>query len=142
MWGGIVRGVRFVWRWLPVVLWTALILSASNDHFSSQQSEGWFHSIFGRDLPFVVHVMLRKSAHMFEYGILAILAWRAHRSMTVPLLIVLAVASVDEWMQSRTLARTGTAWDVVLDCCAAVIVVGVVEAGLTRRREDAKERHR
>lgn len=128
MWGGIVRNVRIVWRWLPVVLWTALILSASNDNFSTEHSGSWMRSIFGRELPALLHVMVRKSAHMLEYGILAILAWRAHRSMSVPLLVVLAVASVDEWMQSRTLARTGTPWDVLLDCCAALIVVGVAQS--------------
>jgi VanZ family protein len=133
-----------VWRWLPVVLWTALILSASNDNFSTAHSGGWMRAIFGRDLPALLHIMVRKSAHMLEYGILAILGWRAHRSMSVPLLVVLAVASVDEWMQSRTLARTGTAWDVLLDFCAALIVVGVVQSqtGLTRRREDAKKDNR
>ncbi|HKR66777.1 MAG TPA: VanZ family protein [Thermoanaerobaculia bacterium] len=115
--------MRFVRQWLPVVLWAALILSASNDNFSTQQSGGWIRAVLGRELPWVVHVMLRKAAHMLEYGVLAFLAWRAHRSFMVPLAIVFGVACTDEWMQSHTAARTGTPWDVVLDCCAAIIIV-------------------
>lgn len=120
--------MRFLRQWLPVILWAALILSASNDTFSATQSGSWIRTLLGYELPWGLHVIVRKAAHMFEYGVLALLAWRAHRTTFVPLAIVFAVASIDEWMQSRTLARTGTPWDVLLDVCAATIAVAIAES--------------
>jgi len=120
--------MRTLRQWLPVILWAAVILSASNDTFSAQQSGSWFRSLFGRDLPWALHVLVRKAGHVFEYSVLTLLAWRAHRTIPVPLVIVFLVASLDEWMQSRTLARTGTPWDVMLDVCVAIIVVALVKA--------------
>jgi VanZ family protein len=111
--------------WLPVVLWSLLILSAANDGLSSVNTGHWLHRIFGVEVPEVMHVMIRKTAHILEYGILGFLTWRAHRSMTIPLLAVLLVSSTDEWLQSRTTARTGTPFDVVLDCCAAFVFVAL-----------------
>jgi len=110
-------------HWLPVILWAALILSASSDTFSSTQSNGWATRFLGLDLPEIVHILVRKLAHIIEYSVLAYLAWRAHRTMAVPLLIAVVVASTDEWLQSRTMGRSGTVWDVLLDVCAAVVVV-------------------
>jgi VanZ family protein len=117
--------MRFLRRWLPVGLWVAVILSASNDNFSAARSGGWSHTLFGYELPWALNVIVRKSAHMFEYGVLALLAWRAQRTIAVPLAVVLVVASTDEWLQSRTVSRTGSPWDVVLDVCAATIVVAI-----------------
>ncbi len=125
--------MRSLRQWLPVILWAALILSASNDNFSAAQSGGWIRTIVGQDLPWTLNVIVRKAAHMFEYGVLAFLAWRAHRTIVVPLTIVFAVASIDEWMQSYTVTRTGTPWDVMLDVCAALIVVALATRVVTRR---------
>jgi VanZ family protein len=115
--------MRFLRQWLPVILWAALILSASTDTFSSAQSSGWAVRFLGLELPEIVHIILRKSGHIFAYSVLAYLGWRAHHTTMVPLLIALAVSSTDEFLQSRTAMRTGTPWDVVLDTCAAAIVV-------------------
>jgi VanZ family protein len=102
-------------RWLPVVLWAAVILSSANDSFSAARSGGSFRFLFGRDLPYPIHVALRKSVHIAAYGILGLLAWRAHRGIVVPVAIALAVASADETLQSFTSMRTGLFADVVLD---------------------------
>lgn len=111
-----------------MILWAAVILSASNDSFSAQQSGSWLRSLFGRDLPLALHALVRKAGHVFEYSVLALLAWRAHRTIPVPLVIVFLVAFLDEWIQSRTLARTGTPWDVVLDVCVGTVVVALLQA--------------
>lgn len=124
--------MRFVRLWLPVILWTALILSASTDLFSASQTSRLALRLFGDSVPEIVHFLVRKAAHIFEYSVLAYLAWRAHRTMTVPLLTALAVSSADEWLQSRTVARTGTVWDVVLDVCSAFIVLALLKSRSTR----------
>lgn len=116
----------FLRRWLPVILWTALILVASGDSFASGTSGGILRFIFGRDLPQGLHVLVRKMGHVFEYGVLALLAWRAQPEMWPALLVTVAVAITDETRQSFTLSRTGSPWDVLLDVCAAFLVLVIV----------------
>jgi VanZ family protein len=70
-----------------------------------------------------VNHAVRKAGHIFFYGVLAVLAWRADRRWFVALGVVLLVASIDEYRQSLTLARTGTPWDVVLDVCSALLFI-------------------
>ena len=111
--------MRALSLWLPVVLWAAIILSAANDRFSDERTGSWLDGTFGRVRP-EVNALIRKSAHIAEYAILALLAWRARRTWVTPLLICLAVAIADESMQAMTATRTGSVWDVMLDMCGAV----------------------
>ena len=111
--------MRALKLWLPVVLWAGLILSSANDHFSAAESGGWLRSLFG-EVPYVLHVILRKLSHAVAYGVLGGLAWRADRRWVVVFIVALSVASMDEWMQSGTAQRTGTPWDVALDVTASL----------------------
>ena len=116
MGGGVLyAAVRLVKLWLPVLLWAGLILWASDDTFSAVQSSGWLARLFGGEVPYGLNFTIRKLGHIVAYGILGVLAWRAHPRFAVALVITLLVATTDEWRQSQTLTRTGTAWDVVLD---------------------------
>jgi VanZ family protein len=131
--------MRLLTAWLPVVLWAALILSAANDQFSDKQTESWLDRLFGRVRP-EVNAVMRKSAHVAEYAVLSLLAWRARRRLVVPLLICLAVACADESLQAMTVTRTGSPADVALDMCGAVgaliAVPGARARLLSRPRED------
>jgi VanZ family protein len=124
--------MRLVKLWLPVIVWTAVILSASNDSFSSGQSQSWFSWLFGREVPYDLNIAFRKLGHILAYGILGALAWRADRRFTVALLITILVASTDEYRQSLTISRTGTPWDVLLDGMGGWVGVAVVRKWLTR----------
>jgi VanZ family protein len=70
----------------------------------------------------IYHGYIRKFAHFAVYFILGLLAVRsfATRSPSTRVLIavltVAAVASLDETNQSFEPTRTGSAWDVLLDC--------------------------
>ncbi|HVG25703.1 MAG TPA: VanZ family protein [Thermoanaerobaculia bacterium] len=123
--------MRLLSSWLPVVLWAAIILSAANDRFSDKQTEGWLERHFGR-LPPEVNTLMRKGAHVGEYAILSLLAWRARRTLATPLLVCLLVASADETLQAMTPTRTGTPKDVMLDMCGAVGALIVVPAARGR----------
>jgi VanZ family protein len=83
-----------------------------------------------------VHHVVRKTGHFFGYGFIG-LAWLRAWWMTLPhsrflhdaLLAVLGtalVASCDEWHQTFLPNRTGSAWDVLLDCCGAITLQFVV----------------
>jgi VanZ family protein len=105
--------------WLPVIVWAAIILSASSDTFSSNHSQSWLTTILGHGISHSVNIAIRKLGHLVAYGILGALAFRADRRILVAVAIALLIASIDEWQQSMTLQRTGTPWDVMLDLCGA-----------------------
>jgi len=79
------------------------------------------------------HFYMRKAGHVFGYGMLSILLFRAwretlpanHSRWTIRWSVMAVVgtaivASLDEWHQSFLPSRTGTVQDVVLDTCAAI----------------------
>ena len=126
--------------WLPVLLWMALIFSASSDSHSSEHSsrfiEPFLHWLFPRMSQAHIediHLVIRKCAHLTEYAILALLVWRAlHQSQNhLPawswpkvggtLLIVFLYSATDEIHQTFVPTRTGQFSDVVIDTSGAAI---------------------
>jgi len=92
---------------------------------------------------YYLHIRIRKLAHSSEYGLLALLAFRAvfvsletliARIVGLALLLVLLVAAIDESRQVLLPNRTGSIWDVGLDLLGAVIVLGFL-FWWQRRRE-------
>ena len=132
--------LRFLKAWGPVIVWAAIILSAANDDFSDANTRGWLSRTFG-DVPPIVNTILRKGGHVAGYAVLALLAWRAHRTLRVAMLVVLAVAITDETMQAMTATRGGTVWDVVLDSCAALLALLVFMRWISSRRVDESTRN-
>ena len=123
-------------RWLPVAVWSAVLFVTSGDLFSAGHTGAAFRTIFGVELPFSLHVALRKLTHVLGYGILGALAYRAaridfRRPLTASFAIVLFVAVVSEWFQSRFPSRTGTVWDVLLDVVGAALAILFLRARMT-----------
>jgi VanZ family protein len=129
--------------WLPVAAGVALIMLESTAYFGSDRTSGpfrWlFQLLFGpvSDAHWaLIHHLIRKSGHFLGYGIIG-LAWlRAWRMTLVnapfqtvaslALLGTVMLASWDEWHQSFLPNRTGTPWDVLLDGCGALVMMGIV----------------
>ncbi|HVQ74213.1 MAG TPA: VanZ family protein [Candidatus Binatia bacterium] len=127
--------------------WTALIAWLSTDQWSGAQTGSlllpWLPSILHAvppDLLAGVHWLIRKLAHLTEYGVLAALwAWalagiRAPVRWTAVVMLSLATACLDELHQATTATRTGSAADVLIDGLgigAALVLVGRgLEVGL------------
>jgi VanZ family protein len=83
-----------------------------------------------------VHRCIRKSGHFVGYGALG-LVWLRAWWMSLPgsrfqvnFLLALAgtalLASYDEWHQTFLPNRTGSPWDVLLDCCGALFMLLIV----------------
>jgi VanZ family protein len=126
--------------WIAAILWLIVIAMESSSLGSSQNTSRilypLFHSLFGMDRSRFEqwHFFIRKGGHVFGYGLLSILlfrAWRVSLPVTsgarwtlrwtsVAVLGTALVASLDEWHQSFNPLRTGTPKDVLLDTCAAV----------------------
>ena len=128
--------LRFLKGWLPVILWAAMILSAANDEFSEANTRGWLDRILG-GVPQIVNIVARKGGHIVAYAVLALLAWRAHRTVFIALFVAIAVAITDETMQALTVTRAGSPYDVLLDSCGALLAltcVPTVRARLSSER--------
>ena len=116
-----------------------IFLESSNLGASSNTSRilyPLFHFLFGMDNAHFEHwhFFIRKGGHVFGYGLLSILLFRAWRETlpslehskwtlrwaTIAVVGTAIVASLDEWHQSYLPSRTGTPWDVLLDTCAAI----------------------
>ena len=115
----------FFWRFAP-----PLALMALTYFLSAQPS---LDSGLG-DLDTV----LRKAAHMTEFGLLWFLWWRAlgYRHLGVSIAIALGYAATDEWHQTFVAGRHGSPWDWAIDAAgvglAGLLVVLAARRGVWR----------
>lgn len=137
--------------WVAVGAWIALILIASGDDFSASQTSriimpilNWLFPTMTPATKGFLHFLIRKGAHVTEYGILALLALhtlRLHFSRTrfpaiaIALALVLTTAFIDETHQMQHISRTGTYRDSLLDLSGGVAFLALGECwGYLRRR--------
>lgn len=132
------RGAKFwISAWLPVAIGIGVIAVESTKCFGADHTSGPLRAIFQAIFWHVsdarwerIHHHIRKTGHFVGYGLIA-LAWLRAWWMTLPrsrflpdallaLLGTALIASCDEWHQTFLPNRTGTPWDVLLDCCGAV----------------------
>jgi VanZ family protein len=126
--------------WIAAVLWLIVIAIESTSYLSANNTSRFLypvlHFLFGINYaqfqPW--HHFLRKAGHVFGYGLLSILLFRAFRESlrvvgdskwhlgwsSAAVFGTAVVASLDEWHQSFLPSRTGRWQDVVLDTSAAV----------------------
>jgi VanZ family protein len=100
-------------RWLPVLLWAAVIFAFSSVPSLSSGLGGW-------------DLFLRKCAHMTEYAILAVLVARAAGSYAWAFALAVAYACTDELHQVFVRGRHGSPVDVCIDAVGAVVGLGVL----------------
>jgi VanZ family protein len=89
----------------------------------------------------LLHVLIRKAAHLTEYAILACLLHRALRAgaaeawhwrwATCALVLVAICAGLDEYHQAYTQSRTGSVADSVLDMAGGLVALTLL--GLRQR---------
>jgi len=144
--------------WILVLFWGGLIWTLGGDNFSFADTNDaifpwldWLTGNLDYRTRYRIFVGIRKSAHFVEYGILALLTFRAallaapkNRLATAgwtALFIVAALASADEVRQAFSPVRTGSAYDVLLDLAGGLIAVLVVLI-LSRRLRQTSSDHR
>lgn len=130
------QGSRRKWltAYAPLLVWAALILVLGSSVGAMSETsriirpllEFLFPSAAPETLT-TLHGYVRKSAHVIEYAVLAVLALRAFTdkkaSIFAALSVVLAVATADELNQSFNSSRTGSAYDVLLDMVGGIVGV-------------------
>ena len=127
--------------WIPVILWMCLIFGASADAGSSGRSSRiiepivrWMFPEISEPMMDAVVFYVRKCAHVTEYGIFAMLLWRAIRQPThndprpwrfrqAALVVGLAFlyALSDEIHQRFVPNREGRFHDVLIDTAGAAL---------------------
>jgi VanZ family protein len=132
----------------PLALWLAAIFFFSTDSFSAGRTAllilGLLKSVFPglspEQLDFF-HIVIRKSAHIAEYFILAVLTYRALKqerrdpiqAKLQTLCLVVVTAGFDEVHQGLTFFRTASPVDVGYDCLGAVSALLLISLYETRR---------
>ncbi len=145
---------RRAWRWFAVAGMMVVTFVFGTDAFSSENTRpiiDWVLSLFFGPGPKKTIVgdgegLLRKTAHVTEYGLLAFVWYRALRGdrperwrwswAASALAATAGWAAVDELQQGFvSTERTGSAWDVLIDstgAATALVLVGLV--AVTRRQ--------
>jgi len=142
--------LRQIVRYALLVVWIGVIFFLSSGSGSSNETsrfirpllEFLFPAASAETLVFY-HAVIRKFAHFAVYFVLGITAGRAFSSgerlqkhwWIFALIIVAAVASLDEFNQSFEPERTSTVTDVLLDIFGGLCAVGLFGMLLRKRRD-------
>jgi len=144
----------FAKRWLPALIWMGLILFASTDAGSTSNSYHflkpllqWINPNIQDPAIYEINIIFRKSIHVLQFAILAILVWRAHRlrnlppknrtlrAVTLVFFIAIIFAAGSEGVQYLMKARGASVKDVFLNLSGTVLGLGVVYlAGVFKKR--------
>lgn len=143
--------------WWPVALGICIIAIESTPEFGADRTSGPLRAIFQAIFGPVsnsnwdtIHHLVRKTGHFVGYGLLG-LAWLRAWWMTLPrslfvvdtvlaLLGTAMTASADEFHQTFLPNRTGTPWDVLLDCSGALAMQFMVYVFMRMFRPKRLER--
>jgi VanZ family protein len=136
--------------WLAVTACIALILWLGSPRFSLVETSRWLHPLLIYLFPdltagqlWKADLLVRKCAHVTEYGALAVITFRAlwlsfdtllMRLAAGAVFTAVAVATIDESRQAFTTVRTGSPRDVLLDASAAAVAVTIAIWVLRQRR--------
>lgn len=120
--------LRFLYRWLPAIIWMAIIF-----YFSSREQ-------INLSPTFTINFVIFKSLHIIEYAILYLLIFRSLYLQNQKLIniywysIAAAVlyAISDELHQTFVSTREGTLRDVFIDTMGIVIMYTVIKNNLKR----------
>lgn len=129
----------FLKYWLPLLIWLGVIFVGSTNVMSAEHTSRyivpfllWLKPGMSPNTIWIILVVARKCAHVTEYTVLALLLWRALRSVPTlhakSLMVFGAVlvgcalfAASDEFHQTFVKSRTPSVRDVLLDVGGAVV---------------------
>lgn len=143
-------------KWIPVVLWAALIFNFSTDAFSSHNTSSIIQQLISWLIPGITtrqldisHGAIRKFGHWVEYFVLSVLLLRAlasewriswnWRSAFWTLVLVLSYAASDELHQAFVPTRSALVADVLVDFFGGAC--GVLWMYTLRKRSNAREQN-
>ena len=144
----------FLKYWLPLLIWLGVIFIGSTSVMSAEHTSRyivpfllWLKPGMSPSAIWTILVVARKCAHVTEYAVLALLLWRAFRSVPTlrpkTLVVFGAVllgcalfAASDEFHQMFVKSRTPSVRDVLLDVGGAFLGLSI---GATFARRHPKK---
>jgi VanZ family protein len=143
---------------VPVALWALFVWALGSDSFSAHETSRILHPLLSSLFPDLapheiwrLMYAIRKSAHVVEYAILAILVvralWLGKRpslafSAVLALAILVTFAAADERRQGRSSVRSGSHLDVLLDLSGGAAAIGLLVYLQLRQEEPLFTRRR
>ncbi len=136
--------------WLPLLIWLGVIFVGSTNVMSAEHTSRyivpfllWLKPGMSPKTIWIILIIARKCAHIAEYAVLALLLWRALRSVPAlrskTLMVFGAVllgcalfAASDEFHQTFVKSRTPSFRDVLLDVAGALLGL-LIGASFARR---------
>lgn len=132
-----------LWAFAPLAVWIVVVFAMSSSGASLAETSRiigplirWVYPDISPETLKVIHVGVRKLAHIFEYAVLGFLAVRAfsmvarHRlgnwRYLIAIIPVIIVATVDEYRQSFDMTRTGTIDDAILDIASGMLAIALL----------------
>ena len=134
----------FLKYWLSLLIWLGVIFINSSSAMSAEHTSRhivpvllWLKPGMSPQAIWMILVFTRKSAHVIEYTVLALLLWRALRSVSIfrtktlvafgaALLASAIFATSDEFHQTFIQSRTPSVRDVFLDVAGALVGLLIV----------------
>jgi VanZ family protein len=139
--------------WLPAILVALLISLFSTQYFSSEQTARvilpilqWLFPSASHHLLHLMHVGIRKAAHITEFAVFSIAVFHGVRAdrygwrldwAVITLLIAVSYAGLDEWHQSFVPVREARFRDVLIDSTGALLAQVFVWAYTKLHRNSA-----
>lgn len=130
--------------WLPAIFMAILISLFSTHYFGSEQTGRvifpilrWLFPSASHHTLHLMHVGIRKAAHVTEFGIFSTAVFHGVRAerygwklewAVITLLIAVSYAGLDEWHQSFVPLRQARFRDVLIDASGAVLAQVLVWA--------------
>lgn len=139
------------WRWALVIVWMAMIFWFSHEPGDASDVHSnfiveWLQSIGLTWTSDILALVVRKTAHMTEYAVLAILVFVAvqgtsgrGRTLIEAFVLTVVYAATDEVHQLVVPGRTGKLSDVLIDATGAAIGLALAW-WVSRRRDQRRER--
>ena len=135
--------LRFLSRYLPLIVWLAFISFASSDEFNASNTSRiigplilWLFPNTKPETLAIIHFIVRKIAHFTEYAILGFLAARAFRTspreaisqrwFLICATLIIVYALFDEYHQSFVPSRTASIFDSMIDMAGGLTALLVV----------------
>jgi len=123
--------------WIPAICVAVAISLFSTHYFSGEQTARFFIPILHWLFPWatprtlrIMHILIRKGAHVTEFGIFSIAVFRGVRAerhgwkfswAVITFLIAVSYSGLDEWHQSFVPLREARFRDVLIDATGALL---------------------
>jgi VanZ family protein len=129
-------------NWIPVVLWISCIFFLSTGSFSAEHTSRILEPLLRFFMPHItageidiIHILVRKAAHLTEYCIASLLLFHSFRTtiqfqrhwwwVLYSVVIVICIAATDEFLQSFAASRTSSIMDVGIDMLGGILGQGI-----------------